>query len=76
MTEEILFDEALKLPTDRRAALAAALIGSLDGEPDEDAEAAWAAEIERRVQDVRDGTARTEDWELVRDRARDRLRNR
>jgi putative addiction module component (TIGR02574 family) len=75
MTEEVLFSEALKLPTDKRAELAAELLRSLDGEPDEDVEAAWAAEIERRVRDVKAGKARFEDWEVIRDRARDRLRN-
>jgi putative addiction module component (TIGR02574 family) len=75
MTEEVLFNEALKLPTDKRAELAAELLRSLDGEPDEDVETAWAAEIERRVRDVEAGKARFEDWEVIRDRARDRLRN-
>jgi putative addiction module component (TIGR02574 family) len=75
MTEDMLFSEALKLPTDKRAELAAALIRSLDGDPDEDAEAAWAAEIERRVRDIKAGKGKSEDWEAVRDRALDRLRD-
>lgn len=75
MTEEVLFSEALKLPTDKRAELAAALLRSLDGDPDEDVEAAWATEIERRVRDIKAGKGRSEDWEVVRDRALDRLRN-
>ena len=40
---------ALRLTVKERAELAAELLASLDGEPDEDVEAAWAAEIERRV---------------------------
>jgi putative addiction module component (TIGR02574 family) len=43
-----LLSQALRLSLDERAQLAADLIASIDGEPDEDAEAAWAAEIERR----------------------------
>ena len=74
MTDEALFDEVLKLSPEKRAELAAELLRSLDGEPDEDAEVAWAAEIERRVRDARAGKARFEDWETVRDRAIDRLK--
>ncbi len=76
MGEEVVFDEALKLPTNKRAELAAALLKSLDGEPDEEVEAAWAAEIEQRVQDYREGKTHLEDWETVRDRARNSLRKR
>ena len=42
---------------DERARIASAVIASLDGEPDADVDAAWAAEIERRVADVASGTA-------------------
>jgi hypothetical protein len=49
--EEILKD-ALALPSDARAALAAALIQSLDGEIDDDARTAWATEVQRRVAEV------------------------
>jgi len=44
-----LLAEALQLPVAERAQLAADLIASIDGEPDEDAEAAWAKEIARRA---------------------------
>lgn len=76
MSEELLFDEALKLPLDKRAKLAAALLRSLDGEPDEDVEDAWASEIEQRVKDIRAQKAHLEEWQSVRDRARDRLNRR
>jgi len=58
-----LYEEALGLPL---AELAADLLASLDGEPDEDVQAAWATEIERRA---RAGIANPEDdvaWEDVR----------
>lgn len=61
-----MFKEALQLPLPERAELAADLIASLDGEPDEDVEAAWAAEIERRAKDA---IAHPDDdvpWETVR----------
>ena len=76
MTDEALFDEAMKLPPEKRAELASALIRSLDGEPDEDVEATWAREIERRVKAVEDGSAELEDWETVRARTLARLRGR
>lgn len=53
-----LREEALELPTKARAELAHDLLLSLEEEPfdaPEDVEKAWAAEIERRVQDVKEG---------------------
>ena len=46
---EKLLKEALKLAPEARAALAAALLESPEGEADEAAEAAWATEIAKRV---------------------------
>lgn len=67
--ENKLLEEALRLPPEERAAFAAKLIESLDGEQvDADAEAAWAAEIERRVQAIKAGTAQTIPWEEARAR--------
>ena len=54
-----LFDEALKLPPEARAALAAKLIDSLDSELDEDAEERWGEEIERRLAEVDAGRVAT-----------------
>jgi hypothetical protein len=50
-TAEILKD-ALALPTEARAALAGSLLESPDVEVDEDAEAAWAIEVNRRVAEL------------------------
>ena len=75
MTEEAVFSEVLKLPTEKRAELAAELLRSLDGEPDQEVEAAWAAEIENRLRDAKAGKSRFEDWEVIRNRALERLRN-
>ena len=44
-----LLVSALELSLDDRAELAAELLASLDGAPDDDAEAAWACQIERRA---------------------------
>lgn len=51
-TRELL-ERALKLSLTERAELVAGLVASLDGdEPEDQVEAAWAAEIERRVRDM------------------------
>ena len=62
---ERVLSEALSLDTRERAEIAAELIASLDGEPDEDVEAAWAAEVERRVGEVEAGRATLVPWEDV-----------
>ena len=61
-----LLQDAMELPVQERAVLAADLLASLDGEPDSDVEAAWVAEIEKRA---REALANPEDdiaWETVR----------
>lgn len=55
---EILKD-ALELPTEARAALAGSLLDSLDTEVDEEAEAAWATEVNRRVAELDSGALKT-----------------
>jgi putative addiction module component (TIGR02574 family) len=75
-TGQKVLDEALRLELSERAELAAELLASLDGEPDEDVEAAWAAEIERRVERVRSGKDAGSPWAEARDRAKDALSKR
>jgi len=65
-----LLDEALRLSTDDRAALVAELLASLDASHDSDVEAAWAAEIRRRVDLVGEGKAVFEDWDSVKKQLR------
>ena len=60
--------DALRLDERARAELAAELLASLDGPADPDAEAQWAAEVERRVAAIEAGTAVLEPWEEVRRR--------
>ena len=64
-TDDIL-NTAKKLSRTERAELAAALIASLDGEPDEEVAAVWAAEIQRRVESVGSGVAKGRPWSEVR----------
>ena len=75
-TGQKVLDEALQLELSERAELAAELLASLDGEPDEDVEVAWAAEIERRAERARSGEDPGRPWVEVRDRAKDALRRR
>ena len=51
---ETLKAEALKLTTAERAKLAEHLIASLD--EDSEIEEAWAAEVERRIAEIENGT--------------------
>ena len=61
-----ILEEALKLPLEARAALAGSLIESLDEVVDENAEAAWADEITRRVESLDSGQAKTIPWSKAR----------
>jgi putative addiction module component (TIGR02574 family) len=60
--------EALRLEPDARAELAAELLASLDGPADADAEGAWAAEIDRRIEEIEKGSVRLEPWDQVKRR--------
>jgi hypothetical protein len=60
-TFEALLDQALLLPEEERGALATRLLRSLepdDGdEPDaQEWEAAWSADLDRRIREIRDGS--------------------
>jgi putative addiction module component (TIGR02574 family) len=75
-TGQEVLHEALQLDLSERAELAAELLASLDGEPDEDVEAAWAAEVERRAARARSGQDIGKPWEEVRDQIRNALSKR
>lgn len=68
-----LFQEASQLPEADRAELAGRLLESLHSRPDEDVEAAWSEEIERRVRQIEAGEVRTIPWEEVRAKLHARL---
>jgi putative addiction module component (TIGR02574 family) len=73
-----LLREALALPLDERADVAAQLLASLDDEDvaTDDIEAAWAVEIEKRARRVVSGQSEGIPWEDVRRRAEAELRKR
>ncbi len=57
--------DALSLPANDRAKLAHELIKSLDENIDSDVNNAWEAEICRRVQEIKNGTAKGKPAEKV-----------
>jgi putative addiction module component (TIGR02574 family) len=62
-----LLQEALELPLDERAKMAAELLESLE-EAEQEVEHAWASEIENRVAAARAGELASTDWRTVLDR--------
>ncbi|NMO19331.1 addiction module protein [Pyxidicoccus fallax] len=76
-TADDLLPEALRLPTEERARLAHKLLLSLDdGEARTGADAEWAAEIERRAQEVVSGEVKTYDAREAIEEVRAQLRAR
>jgi putative addiction module component (TIGR02574 family) len=73
---EKVLSEALTLDTRERAEIAAKLIASLDGERDEDVEAAWAAEVDRRMREVEAGHAKLVPWAEIERRVEKEIRKR
>jgi len=57
--------DALKLPAEARAAIACPLIGSVEDDADENAEALWSSEIARRMAEIDDGSAQLVPWAEV-----------
>ena len=68
-----MLEGALQLPVEERVTLVSALIASIDGEPDEDADEAWAAEIERRARRAITGESTGSEWDAVRARLEGKL---
>ena len=70
MTPEVskLLERALTLSVEEQEALADSLISNLGGKVDEGVQAAWHAEIEKRIADLDSGKAKTVPWEEVRQR--------
>ena len=65
---ETLLHEAMKLEVSERAELASELLASLEGEPEEEVEAAWAAEIQRRIERIEAGSEKLLLWDDVKRR--------
>jgi len=63
-----ILEQALGLDERDRAAVAGALIESLESEPEPNAEGAWGAEIRRRVVSLEAGEVESVGWMEVRER--------
>ena len=70
---EQLLKGALNLDATERAELAVQIIASLDGEPDDDVESAWAAEVKSRAKRARSGKDAGRPWPEVKKQLRDKL---
>ena len=70
MTTEVskLLEQALSLSVEEQEALADSLISNLGGKVDEGLQAAWEAEIGRRLAELDSGKAKTIPWTEVRRR--------
>ena len=70
VTENVqkVLEQAMALPAEDRAELAAQLLATLDDREDE-VESAWAAEIQRRASEARERPNEDEDWHSVLDRS-------
>ena len=68
MTDDLksLLEKALRLPPEARAALAGTLLESLDQETDDQVEAAWSAELTKRMSELDTGSVKTVPWSEVR----------
>jgi putative addiction module component (TIGR02574 family) len=67
-TAETLLRDALTLDDRDRAAIAGLLIDSLETEPEEGVEEAWAVEIDKRAALMDSGQIKNIPWEKVRAR--------
>ena len=63
-----VLEQALSLPEEDRAEIAARLLESLDDGDREGVDAAWAQEIDRRCEALDKGDAVTSDWNEFRAR--------
>ena len=70
MTPEVskLLEQALSLSVEEQEALADPLISNLSGKVDGGVQAAWEAEIGKRVTELDSGKAKTTSWAEVRRR--------
>ena len=63
-----IFKQALDLDERDRATLAGLLIESLEEKPNEDLEALWRAEVQRRIAELESGDVEAVAWEDVKAR--------
>jgi putative addiction module component (TIGR02574 family) len=69
-----IVNAAIKLPEKERLQIVEELLASLEPVADDDVDAAWAAEVEKRSRQIKEGTVRPIPWEDVKSAARKRVR--
>ena len=74
-TFEDILNAALSLPSEARAMLVERLLTSFDEPNQEDIDAAWAEEAERRSRELDEGIVQAVDGELVLQRLRSRYKD-
>ena len=79
MSQPKLLDDLLALPVNERAELAYALMESIGAPgkpmgPEESWDEVWGGEVERRLQQVRDGVVETIDFDEAMDAIEQRLK--
>ncbi len=60
-----ILNAALRLPEPDQVELATELLAHLEGAPEEEVDAAWAAEIERRTREIERGAVKPVSWSAV-----------
>ena len=76
MAPKDVLSAALALPPDERLALASELLASVEQPWTDEWERAWAAELDRRAEDLESGRVKGIPWEEVRQRLRASLERR
>jgi putative addiction module component (TIGR02574 family) len=69
-----VLNAALRLPEPDQVELATELLAHLEGDVDENVDAAWAAEVERRTREIEQGLVKPIPWSAVRRAAARRTR--
>jgi putative addiction module component (TIGR02574 family) len=65
-----IVDAAIKLAERDRVQIVEELLASLEPDSDDDVDVAWAAEVERRSQEIKQGVVRPIPWAAVKAQAR------
>ena len=71
-----IVNAAIKLAESDRLQIVEELLASLEPDTDNDVDAAWAAEVERRSRELKEGIVRPIPWPEVKSQARKRVRGR
>jgi len=71
-----IVNAAIKLAESDRLQIVEELLASLQPDTDTDGDAAWAAEVQRRSREIKEGIVRPIPWAEVKAQARKRVRGR